>query len=180
MGPRLTSYAFKLTLRLGHYLVGTMHLPLVISSDHKHGAPGSPDGVTELCDPRGKLLEPLDCAPAVMEIPDVADNDGRLRRPPSCGRLDRAPVRSILAPGHLPPQREVKHASSVRGRLSGPHRGRHDDSPDRPQDTEENHSPSLHRLALPRFFPIRQAGLTMVAGPLARRIPYGRGMGARP
>jgi len=50
MGPRLTSYAFKLTLRLGHYLVGTMHLPLVISSDPKHGAPGSPGSFELFCD----------------------------------------------------------------------------------------------------------------------------------
>jgi hypothetical protein len=50
MGPRLTSYAFKLTLRLAHYLVGTKHLHLVISSDPRNGAPGSQGSFELFCD----------------------------------------------------------------------------------------------------------------------------------
>jgi len=53
MGPRLTWYAFKLLIRLGHYLVSTMDMPLVIYSSPRpriSGAWGS-EGVFEVfCD----------------------------------------------------------------------------------------------------------------------------------
>jgi len=53
MGPRLTKLAFKLLLRLAHYLVGTMHMPLVIHTAEVEAGrgPWSQEGVFEVfCD----------------------------------------------------------------------------------------------------------------------------------
>ena len=51
MGPRLTKYAFKLVVRLAHYLVGTMHMPLVIHTDPPGGGVDGPLGLFDVfCD----------------------------------------------------------------------------------------------------------------------------------
>ena len=49
MGPRLTKYAFKLIIRMAHYLVSAMHMPLVIHSGEPSAEVG--DGVFDIyCD----------------------------------------------------------------------------------------------------------------------------------
>jgi hypothetical protein len=51
MGPRLSKYAFKLVVRLAHYLVDTMHMPLVIHIDPPGGGADGPPALFEVfCD----------------------------------------------------------------------------------------------------------------------------------
>jgi len=50
-GARLTEYAFKLILRLSHYLVNTKYLPLVLHAEPEGAGPWGQDGVFEVfCD----------------------------------------------------------------------------------------------------------------------------------
>ena len=50
-GDRLSAYAFKLIVRLGHYLVNTMYMPLILHVNEAEKGPWGSDGIFEVfCD----------------------------------------------------------------------------------------------------------------------------------